>query len=147
VYELALESNVGRSLEGKGGAGKVRPRELDVMKMKGHHDGYTIDIPLGCLIRHYLKRCSVKARLESMKSEEAKNTMSSEAWAIFADRLFDELGQDLPGSCDGTLDKSKTILERMDEDAPNILAYCREHCAHCDCEVLLNVAPACLGLD
>jgi Protein of unknown function (DUF2695) len=66
--------------------------------------------------------------------------MPPASWAIFADRLFDELGRDLPGSCDGTLNKSRTILERMKEDAPSVLAYCRKRGGFCDCEVLLNVA-------
>jgi hypothetical protein len=65
--------------------------------------------------------------------------MDIDTWAIFTDRLFDELGRDLPGNCDGTLSKSQAILERMGEDAPNALAYCQKHGGFCDCEVLFSV--------
>lgn len=70
---------------------------------------------------------------------DAPMTVTHPRWDEFADRLFEALGEDLPGTCMGDDTLSRRLLSLMGADLPSSLAYFAQHGGHCDCTVLFNV--------
>jgi hypothetical protein len=69
-------------------------------------------------------------------------TPSSNRWYEFGDMLFQRLGCDLPGLCNGDYHHAKTATALMGGiDIEGSVAYFKKHGGYCDCEILLNVLP------
>jgi hypothetical protein len=77
-----------------------------------------------------------------MEMTDILNT-ESPRWDEFADRLVDEL----PGvtlACDHSYRAAKQIMTDMGGvDIPASIEFFQQHGGYCDCEILLNVDPAC----
>ena len=86
----------------------------------------------------------MKQRIKLMS--EILTPSTSSRWDEFANRLVGEMC--VPGGppdrCDHTHRYAKAIMADMGEvDIPGTIEFLDAHGGHCDCEILLNVDPAC----